>query len=131
MSAISSVGRTYAQNHKNLALYREAVAARGLAVLRGIRLTDDDLIRRDVIMRLLCDFSLDFAAVEARHGIRFADYFADSLEALAPLESDGLLIRTASGLEVTPAGRLLIRNVCTPFDAWLKERPNQRFSRTV
>ena len=79
----------------------------------------------------MCDFRLDKAEVEERHGIDFDSTFAGALERLRPLADDGLVALDADRLEVTPLGRLLVRTVAMAFDAYLAERPGQRFSRTV
>ncbi len=131
VSAIGQVGRTYAQNHKNVHEYEKWILQGGLATQRGIRLTDDDVLRREVIMRLLCDFTLDTAAVSRAHGIDFETYFADALVELKGMEVDGLLTWSGGKLAVTPLGRLLIRNICMPFDAYLKQREGVAFSRTI
>ncbi len=120
ISAIGKVGPTYVQNVRTLDDYYERLDAQALPVLRGVELNADDLIRRDVIQKLMCDFDLDFAAAEARHCIRFAEYFAPELEALAPLAADGLAELSASGIKVTPRGRLLVRTVAMQFDRYLR-----------
>src|SRR5512144_2712494 len=79
ISAIGKVGRSYSANVKTLDEYYERLDQQALPVMRGVDLNDDDLVRRDAIQRLMCDFDLDFAAFGARHGIRFADYFAPEL----------------------------------------------------
>jgi len=82
-------------------------------------LSRDDEIRRDVITRLICHFGLRFADVERAWGIRFADYFASDLPRLASMTADGLLDVDAEAIRVLPRGRLLIRNICMAFDAYL------------
>lgn len=132
MSAISSVADSYSQHDKRVPDYREAVDAGRLPVLRGVRLTADDRLRRDVIQRLMCDNRLDFAEIERRHHIVFADYFADELDALVPMDEDGLVALDAGGIDVLPRGRLLLRAIAMVFDAYLAA-PAQpaRFSRVV
>ncbi len=117
-SAISMVGRCYAQNRHSLDAYRDGVKTSGLAVSRGVALTPDDLLRREVIMKLICHFRLDYTPIEQRHGIRFWDYFAAEKEDLRRMENDGLLETEGGALRVLPAGRLLIRNICRAFDAY-------------
>ncbi|MDR2463176.1 MAG: oxygen-independent coproporphyrinogen III oxidase [Verrucomicrobiales bacterium] len=130
VSAISSPGRVYAQNHKNINDYIAAIEGSRSAVARGIRLTDDDVLRREVIMRLMCDFELDTLAVGEKFKIDFFKYFAASCSALKPLVADGLLVVSGGKITVTPTGRFLIRNIAMCFDAYLKAR-RQRFSKTV
>ncbi len=131
VSAIGQVGRVYSQNRKNIHEYETAIESGGLATQRGIRLSDDDVLRREVIMRLLCDFALDPDAIGKKFKMDFRTYFADALRDLEPMEKDGLLRRENGKMVVTPSGRLLIRNLCMPFDAYLKKKPGQKFSRTV
>jgi oxygen-independent coproporphyrinogen III oxidase len=132
ISAIGKVGSTYVQNVRTLDDYYERLDAQALPVLRGVELDADDLIRRDVIQKLMCDFDVDFAAAEIRHGIRFAEYFAVELEALAPLAADGLAEISASGIKVTPRGRLLVRTVAMHFDRYLRQALEQaQYSRVI
>jgi len=132
VSAISMIGDSYAQNEKELNRWYDAVATRGAALWRGVALSADDCLRRDVIKQLICNFSLDFSAIEAQHAIRFCDYFAEDLTLLQLLINDGLVERRAGGLQVTGAGRLLIRNICMCFDVYLRQKARQQqFSRVI
>jgi oxygen-independent coproporphyrinogen III oxidase len=136
VSAISKVGDTYAQNAKTLPEYYRLVDSGLLAVQRGVSLSLDDRLRRDVIQRLMCATYLDFGAISAMHRIDFERYFADELERLTPFEADGLVEREGHGLRITPKGRLLMRNVAMVFDAHLgKSSPGAsslpRYSRVV
>jgi len=132
ISAIGKVGNTYVQNVKSLEAYYARLDAGALPTLRGIALDADDLLRRDVIQRLMCDFSLDFAAIDAAHGIRFADYFAHELAALQALAADGIVALSAGSIEVTALGRLLVRAVAMQFDRHLREaRERARYSRMI
>jgi len=78
--------------------------------------TDEDKIRRETIMRVMCDLSLDYAAMSQRLGLNFASHFERELESLNGFESDGLVRRSPTGLEVTDKGRLFIRNIAMCFD---------------
>ncbi len=132
VSSISMVGDVYAQNEKNMDAYEAALERGRLPIARGIRLTPEDRLRRDVIQTLICDFALDFAAVEERWGIRFAEHFAPELGALQPMQDDGLVEVTAAGIRVLPRGRLMVRNVCMVFDAHLRRGTGgRRFSRVL
>jgi len=131
-TAISSLERTYAQNFRGVPDYTAAVEADRLPTLRGLTLSEDDVIRRDVIMRLMCYEAINQHAVEADHGITFDDYFAPELAALAPLEADGLVELDAGVIRATPLGRVFVRNVAMPFDAYLSRPANRpRYSRTI
>ena len=130
ITSIGKVGDSYSQNVKETAQYQARLEAGRLPVMRGYRLNNDDRLRRDVINTLMCHGRLDFAEIESRHDIVFDEYFADALEQLDEMERDGLVAIQANGLEVLPAGRLMMRNMAMAFDAYLK--PNEgRFSRTV
>ena len=132
VSAISMIGDCYAQNQKELKLYYQQVDETGNALWRGIALTRDDCIRRDVIKALICNFRLDFSDVESQWDLQFSDYFAEDLNLLAPLAKDGLVAVSESAIEVTPKGRLLIRNICMCFDAYLRQKARlQQFSRVI
>ena len=132
VSAISMIGDSYAQNFKELKQYYQYVDERGDALWRGLALTRDDCIRRDVIKALICNFRLDFSAVEQQWQLNFRDYFAEDLALLAPLAKDGLVDIDDNGIQVTPKGRLLIRNICMCFDVYLRQKARmQQFSRVI
>lgn len=130
-TSIGMVGDSYSQNLKGLEEYYARVDAGRLAVFRGVLLDDDDQLRRAVITDLICHFTLDFATVERRFGIRFRDYFAVELAELADMQADGLLALSEVGIRVLPPGRLLIRNICMVFDRYLREQKQQRFSKVI
>ncbi len=131
MSGISQTESVYAQNLKDIPEYYAALDQGRLATERGYRLSDDDQIRRHVIMRLMCDFELDRRGVERRFGIDFDTYFDDALKQLQGFERDGLLAFDGPVLHVTEMGRLLIRNIAMAFDAYLKKEGRPIYSRTV
>jgi oxygen-independent coproporphyrinogen-3 oxidase len=132
ISAIGKVGNAYLQNVKTLDAYDERIDARQLPVMRGVVLTADDVLRRDVIQRMMCDFALDYRSIERKHGVDFARTFAPEIAALAPLADDGLVELSARGLTVTPRGRLLVRTVAMLFDRHLREaRERARYSRVI
>jgi oxygen-independent coproporphyrinogen-3 oxidase len=130
MSAISQTETHYRQNEKILPRYYAAIDRGERPVAKAFFLSADDRIRREVIMRLMCDLKLDYAALSVRLGIDFKTYFADALASLAEAEADGLVERRPDRLQVTDSGRLLIRNLAMPFDAYLAKKP-ARFSQTV
>ncbi|WP_254439393.1 oxygen-independent coproporphyrinogen III oxidase [Pandoraea iniqua] len=131
MSSIGRIGDSYAQNAKTLRTYYEAIDAGGLAITRGVRLTDDDRLRRDVISRLMCHMSLNFEAIEQAHDIDFVAYFAAELGELADLAEDGLVAIDARGLRVLPAGRLLVRVIAQVFDSYRRSAANTRCAKVV
>jgi oxygen-independent coproporphyrinogen III oxidase len=132
VSAISQSGDMYWQNEKDLETYYRVLDAGMLPVSNGYVLSDDDKMRRQVIMRLMCDMRLDFAAMSEELGVDFAEHFHSEIESLSDLEADGLVLKTAKSIEVTEAGRLLIRNAAMRFDAHLNQGScSPVYSRTI
>lgn len=117
VSSISSLPGGYSQNHKDLFAYRAALAEGRLPVERGLVVTDDDKLRRTVIMRLMCDRALDYASLSAETGTDVRAALADELAGLADFEADGVLVRYARGLRMTRRGLPLLRSVARRFDA--------------
>ena len=132
VSAISAVSATYSQNAKTLDAYYDAIDNKELPVARGIRLQMDDLLRRLIIQRLMCDFELSITSLETAYPITFAGYFSAELTRLHSLAQDGLLTIDDEWLCVTSKGRLLIRNICMVFDRYLGVASDPaRFSKTI
>ena len=131
VSAISAVGATYSQNVKTLDAYYDALDRNELPVARGVRLSMDDVLRRSVIQKLMCQFELSIAAIEQAFPVAFHTYFERELAELAGLERDGLIEIDPDWITVTLKGRLLIRNVCMVFDRYLASRTGATHSKTV
>ncbi len=131
MSAISQIPDAYWQNEKELPAWQAAVEAGRAPLHKAYLMTGEDKIRRETIMRLMCDLSLDFARMGSALGINFAEHFANELNSLATFEADGLLRRTAGGIEVTETGRLFIRTIAMRFDHTLSGNGERRHSTTV
>jgi oxygen-independent coproporphyrinogen-3 oxidase len=132
VSSISGVGSIYAQNHRDLKEYYAAIERKTLPTMRGIRLEEDDIIRRSVISKLLCHCILNKGEIESEFGIRFDEYFADELARLAPLQEDGLVRMEPGSISVTQLGRIFIRNVGMVFDKYLRTPTGKQvFSRTL
>jgi oxygen-independent coproporphyrinogen III oxidase len=131
MSAISQIPDVYWQNEKDLPAYYAALDAGNTPFPRSYILTDDDKITRETIMRVMCDLSLDFAAMSQKLGVNFEEYFANELASLAPFEADGLVRRSPRGIEITDTGRLFIRNIAMSFDSTLAPPSDRKFSRTI
>jgi oxygen-independent coproporphyrinogen-3 oxidase len=132
ITSIGQFDRMYAQNVKTLPEYYEAMDAGHLATHVGYRLSDDDLLRRDVIMTLMCDFELDKRAIEKKWNIVFDDYFPDAYERLQELVDDNLVSITDDRITVNGTGILVIRNAAMAFDAYLpKQMEKPIFSKTV
>jgi len=131
ISSISQGADSYRQNVKDLESYRAMVGSGRLPVAKGYELSDEDKLRADVIMRLMCDLSLNYARMSAKWGIDFEAHFADALKQLEEPAQDGLIEFTPAGLDVTERGRLFIRNLAMCFDAYLEPAVEGRYSRTV
>jgi oxygen-independent coproporphyrinogen-3 oxidase len=131
MSGVSQVPDAYWQNEKELPKWQAAVDAGNTPLHKAYFLTDEDKIRRETIMRTMCDLSLDFPSMSQKLGIQFEQYFANELAALEPFATDGLVKRLATGLEVTDAGRLFIRNIAMCFDNTLGPAGERRHSKTI
>jgi oxygen-independent coproporphyrinogen-3 oxidase len=131
ITSISMVANCYAQNLKTLDDYYARIDANELAVFRGVSLTHEDILRREVINQLICNFVLRMSQIEKQFGITFSEHFSQELEELKPMQQDGLLELTDDAITVTPAGKLLIRNICMVFDAYLRAQKEQRFSRVI
>jgi oxygen-independent coproporphyrinogen-3 oxidase len=122
VSAISGIGSAYAQNYRDVAGYTVAVGRHGLATMRGYRLTEDDLVRRAVISRLLCHAVLSLGELQQEFGFRFEEYFAEELRRLEPFVADGLVRLDSNEIRVTMLGRIFIRNVAMVFDPYLEKQ---------
>jgi len=133
MSSIGHFSGVYAQNLKNLPEYYQALNRNEFATHVGYRMTEDDKLRKHVIMRLMCDLELDIPSVEKQFHIDFKKYFSASLLALQPMEEDGLVEIDDRSIKIVGAGRLLLRNIAMPFDAYLESMSKTKpiFSRTV
>src|SRR5277367_1199745 len=134
VSAISSVAGAYAQNLKEVAAYQNTIPTRGMATARGYRLSQDDILRRAVISRLLCHTVIPKQEIEKEFSISFDEYFAPELEQLKESADQGLVILEPNQIRVTALGRIFIRNVPMAFDRYLREQQmDQRplFSKTL
>lgn len=132
ITAIGTVGNSFAQNVKTLEEYSERIDKGELPVYRGVELSADDHLRRAVIMQLICQFELDIRRFEQQHTIDFLAYFSAEWPELELMAADGLLELTPGLIQVTSAGRLLIRNICMVFDRYLNTGAGeQRFSKAI
>ncbi len=118
ISAIGQVGHLYMQNHKTMQVYAERLDQGRLPLHRGVVMSADDVLRRDVIQQVMCNNTIDMPSTARRFGIDFGRYFAAELARLGTLEADGLVTRGEDRIELTPRGRLLMRNVAMVFDAY-------------
>ena len=133
---VTSIGNGvdyYAQNFKDLKQYEEALDNSELPVFKGYRLSDDDILRQFVIMELMSNFSLNIKRVEEKFSIDFYEYFKDDLKSLDEFIDAQLVSIQNDKISVSQTGTMLIRNICMPFDAYLKKVPEnkRRFSKTI
>ena len=134
VSAISHIGDSFSQNPRELPAWEIAIDRGQPPVWRGLALSFDDRVRGDVIQQLMCNGAVDMAVIERRHDIDFRDYFAASIERLAPLVQDGLVEFDEQRVVATSRGRLLLRIIAMCFDNYLETsapaaRP--RYSRVI
>lgn len=132
ITSIGTIDNSFAQNVKTLDEYQALINDNKLPVFRGVVIDEDDLLRRDVIMQLICHFDLKFLTIEAKHNIAFSTYFANEISRLSAMHDDGLIELSEQAIQVTPKGRLLIRNICMTFDRYLNEKQKQqRYSKAI
>jgi oxygen-independent coproporphyrinogen III oxidase len=132
ITGISQLEKVYAQNHKTEKEYYKALDEETLPTFKGYRLSEDDILRRYVIMRLMCDFELSIPKIEEKFQIKFKDYFAWGLNNLKEMEADELVSITSDKIIVTNMGRLLIRNIAMNFDGYIeRQEDTAKYSRTV
>ncbi len=132
VSAIGKIGPTYSQNQRELEAYYDALDRDELPIMRGMELNQDDIIRREIIQALMCHFRLDKVALEQQFNIRFDAYFATEMAELREYEVEGLVTLDAQAIQVTPKGRMLIRNICMAFDYYLRTRTEHaRYSKVI
>src|SRR5579859_7161141 len=122
VTAISGIQNAYAQNHRELASWEKAVAERGIATMRGYRLSDDDRLRRAVISRLLCHTVVVKDEIAREFGVDFDSYFAEELARLEAPREDGLVLLGAEEIRTTWLGRVFIRNLAMVFDPYLEKQ---------
>jgi len=132
VSSIGKVGAHYYQNAKTLDEYYDALRQGQLPVQRGIALTRDDVLRRAVIMALMCQGRVEFESIELAHLIDMRDYFARELQALQPMAEAGLVEIEPGAIQVTATGWYIVRAVAMVFDRWLQnDKLRERFSRII
>ncbi|SIS78546.1 oxygen-independent coproporphyrinogen III oxidase [Insolitispirillum peregrinum] len=118
-SGIGSLPQGYVANEGELHAWKRMVEAGELPTKRGIAISDEDRLRREVIERLMCDLEVDVAAIARQHG-RSDDHFAAEVDSLSDLEADGVVVRDGFRLTITDDGRALVRAVAARFDQYLK-----------
>lgn len=136
ITSISQLKNIYAQNYKTEKEYYKSLNDEIIPTAKGYKLSEDDHIRREVIMRLMCDFELNFKLIEEKFNINFKDYFAKGLNSaeggLREMQNDELVEISDKGIIVKDMGRLLIRNIAMNFDGYIERKEDKaRYSRTV
>jgi len=132
VSSIGRIGATYSQNAKTLEEYYDFLDQERFPVVRGLALTRDDLVRRAVIMALMCQGALQFESIELAYLIDFKNYFAKELEALKEQENSGMLVIDNNGIQITDFGWYFVRAVAMQFDRYLQsDRNRARFSKII
>ena len=132
VSSIGRIGATYSQNAKTLEEYYDAIDHGRFPVVRGLALSRDDLVRRAVIMALMCQGELLYESINLAYLIDFRSYFAAEIEILQELQEQGLVTLDAAGVQVTPTGWFFVRAVAMVFDRYLQaDRNRARFSKII
>jgi oxygen-independent coproporphyrinogen-3 oxidase len=122
ITAISGIQETYAQNFRDIPTWEKAVTERGIATMRGYRLSPDDVIRREVISRLLCHTVIVKDEISKQFDINFDEYFAPELARLKTPEADGLVVINDKEIRTAWLGRIFIRNLAMVFDPYLEKQ---------
>jgi oxygen-independent coproporphyrinogen III oxidase len=125
ITAISKISNSYSQNTRTLEEYHSALEKNKIPVLRGYKLTNDDEIRREVITQLICHFQIEYKKIDDLFKINFNEYFSKEILLLKDVQKDKLLLLKEDSIEILPAGRFLIRNICSVFDAYLNKSNNE------
>ena len=132
VSSIGRMGATYSQNAKTLPEYYDALRQGQFPIVRGLTLTRDDLVRRAVIMALMCQGRVEFESIELAHLVRMKEYFAQELAALQPMIEGGLVEVSDDSIQVTATGWFFVRGVAMTFDKNLQaDKVRERFSRII
>jgi len=131
VSSISFVNHSFSQNVKSLEQYYAILDNGTLPIYRGYLLNEGDLLRKQVIQQIACQFELNFTDIERTFNIHFKEYFTKELDDLKTMQTDGLLHLDENKFTVTAAGRILVRHICMVFDVYLRQQTTQRFSKVI
>lgn len=132
VSSIGRIGATYSQNAKTLEEYYDYLDQGQFPVVRGLALTRDDLVRRSVIMALMCQGRLSYESIELAYLLEFQQYFAKEMEIMRAQVKEGLVELDDSGIKVTPKGWFFVRAVAMVFDRYLQtDRTRAKFSKIL
>jgi oxygen-independent coproporphyrinogen-3 oxidase len=132
VSSIGRIGATYSQNAKTLEEYYDALDHGNFPVVRGLALTRDDLVRRAVIMALMCQGQVQFESIDLAYLVEFQSYFAKEMEVLQGLAEQGLVVLEDGAIQVTDKGWFFVRAVAMVFDRNLQsDRTRAKFSKII
>ncbi|MDD2808904.1 oxygen-independent coproporphyrinogen III oxidase [Rhodoferax sp.] len=132
VSSIGRVGATYSQNAKTLEEYYDYLDQGLFPVVKGLALTRDDLVRRAVIMALMCQGRVSFESIELAYLVNFTTYFAKEMNVLQDQVKEGLVSLDASGIQVTAKGWFFVRAVAMVFDQYFQtDRTRAKFSKIL
>lgn len=131
VSAIGKVGASYSQSVRSLNAYYQYLDQGRLPIEKGFHLSADDILRREVIMTLMCSMPLDYYAIQQQHGIDFTQYFAPELEKLQPYQEAGLMTSDDTGITITPKGRLFVRAIGMVFDKYMGQPTVSTYSKLI
>ena len=132
VSSIGNIGATYQQNAKTLDEYQDMLEQGRLPVVRGVALSKDDLLRRSVIMALMCQGIVEFDVINSTHLIDFKQYFRTELRQLQDMQAQAIVHIDDKGIEVTEMGWFVIRAVAMVFDRYLQgDQQRMRFSKIL
>ena len=131
VSAISKIGNSYSQSVRTVSAYYERLAQGQLPLEKGFELSQDDVIRREIIMTLMCSAPVEMALINAKYGIDFKEYFAHELRLLGQYEAAGLITVDSAAIRVTPKGRLFVRASGMVFDKYLMQPTSSTYSKLI
>ncbi|MFM7800614.1 MAG: hypothetical protein ACKO69_00460 [Limnohabitans sp.] len=120
VSSIGSMGASYVQNAKSLEEYSDLLQQGKFPVVKGVALSRDDLVRRSIIMALMCQGRVEMAGIEESHLLNFKKYFARELNQLEALVESGLVTLKPHAIEVTSLGWYVVRAIAMVFDKYVQ-----------
>lgn len=131
LSSIGKIGASYVQNLRTLDEYYAALDQNKLPVEKGFHLSQDDLLRREMIMDLMCSTTLDIPVIEKKYGIGFAEYFKGELARLQSYADEGLMNIDETAVSVTAKGRMFVRAFSMVFDQYLARQSGAKYSKLI
>lgn len=131
LSAIGKIGASYSQNLRSLDEYYTALDQEVLPVEKGLHLNQDDLLRREIIMKLMCCNTLIIADIENRYQVNFAEYFQGELTQIRRYADEGLMTVDAETIQVTAKGRMFVRAFSMIFDRYLLTHSGAQYSKLI